>query len=247
MKHLTNEELEVLLPLGTSLIADAIETFKVRLQNEGFFSGASIRCMTSELGPMLGYAVPARIRSGSPAMRGTEYAENYAWWNYIRKIPEPRIVVLEDFDDTPGVGAFIDETQAEIYKALGCVGVVTNGAVRNIEQINDAAFHCFASRYSVSQAYAHIANFGIEVGLNGLLIQPGNLLYGDGNGLLTIPIELATKIPDVAAEIAEKKRKTIALCNSADFSAEKLKALTESFGETVSETGLRLKKHGYKN
>lgn len=163
MTQINYEQLNAIRPLGTSLVADAINTFQVRLQNEGFVSGHVLKCMTPEFGPMLGFAVPARIRTVHPPMRGASFAENYTWWNYVRSLPEPRIIVLQDSDRVPGIGAFIGLTHAEVHKALGCIGVVTNGAVRDLSRIGALGFHCFAGSVSVSRAYAHITEFGIEV------------------------------------------------------------------------------------
>ena len=72
---------------------------------------------------------------------GYHYART-DWWNHILTIPAPRVVVLEDLDDPPGLGAFIGEVNANIFLALGCVGLVTNGAVRDLNEVRSAGFPC---------------------------------------------------------------------------------------------------------
>lgn len=56
----------------------------------------------------------------------------------------------------------------------------------------------------------------------GLKVHPRDLLHADAHGVLSIPESIATEIPRVAAEIIERERKVVALCNSSDFTLETL-------------------------
>ena len=140
---LTLEELESLRKLSSCQIADAIETFDVRLRNEGFMD-SSVRCMFPTLLPIVGYAVTARFRTSEPPMTGTGYLDRTDWWNYLLTIPAPRVIVLEDLDRYPGFGSCAGEVHAHIFKALGCAGLVTNGAVRDLEAAESISFRFFA-------------------------------------------------------------------------------------------------------
>jgi len=111
-----------------------------------------------------------------------------------------------------------------ILRALHCVGVVTNGAVRDIPAARSAGFHYFAGSVSVSHGYVHIVDFGQPVEIGGLQIKSGDLLHGDLHGVQSIPLALARLVPDVAARISAREQALIALCRSADFSLDKLRA-----------------------
>jgi regulator of RNase E activity RraA len=111
-----------------------------------------------------------------------------------------------------------------ILQALHCAGVITNGSVRDIPAAESAGFHFFAGSVSVSHAYVHIIEFGQPVQIGGLRIQSGDLLHGDVHGVQSIPLEIAARIPLVAAQIAAKEQELIALCRSPGFSLEKLRA-----------------------
>src|SRR5262249_25509707 len=152
---------------------NAIETFAVRLRNEGF-TDAAIRCLFPHFLPMIGYAVPCQIRCSSPPPIGHTYVDRTDWWNYVLTIPAPRVVVIQDVDTTPGLGSFVGEVHANILKALGCVGAVTNGAVRDLPAVEAAGFHLFAGNVAVSHAYVHIVQIGVPVEIAGLQIQPGD-------------------------------------------------------------------------
>jgi regulator of RNase E activity RraA len=213
-------QLEQLRSFSTCLVASAIETFGVRLHNKGF-SDSRLRCIFDDLPPIVGYAATARIRSSDPPMEGGRYYGYYDrgdWWASIAKIPHPRVVVIEDIDTPPGRGALIGEVHTNILLALGCVGVVTNGAVRDLPEVRQTGFQMFAGNISISHAYAHPFDFGGSVEIAGLTVNPGDLIQGDLHGVQTIPREIANQVPAKAFELAAKRKELIALCRSQDFS-----------------------------
>ncbi|MCX6903967.1 MAG: RraA family protein [Verrucomicrobia bacterium] len=220
---LKTEQLEALRHLDTCVVANAIETFGVRLQNEGYCA-ASVRCLFPSLPPLVGYAVTAKVRCSTPPPDAPRYHDRTDWWNYILALPAPRVVVLQDVDVNHGLGSVVGEVHAHIWAALGCVGVVTNGGARDLPSLEAMKFSVFAGNVTVSHAYSHITSVGEPVEINGLKISPGDLLHGDRHGVLKIPPEIAAEIPAAAARIREKEQGLIALCDSREFSIEKLRA-----------------------
>jgi regulator of RNase E activity RraA len=163
-------------------------------------------------------------------MTGGIYHERTDWWSSILQVPPPRIVVLEDTDAVPGVGAFVGGVHAAILKALGCVGYVTNGAVRELPRVRSLGLQLFAGNVAVSHAYSHIFDFGCAVNIAGLEIVPGSLLHGDMHGLLTIPKEIADKVPPVANKLLGIERKLAEFCQSKEFSLDQLRSLVKDLG-----------------
>jgi len=201
---LTTEQIQELKTLDTCLLADAIESFGVRLRNEGFAT-AGFRCLFKSLPPMLGYAATCKVRSADPPVVGSRYEERTDWWKHICEVPAPRVVVMEDIDDPPGTGAFIGKVHAHILLALGCVGAVTNGAARELPGIEAIGFQVFAGRLAISRAYIHVVEYGGPVEVGNLTIHPGDLIHGDRHGIITIPQELLPELPAAARALAEKK------------------------------------------
>jgi 4-hydroxy-4-methyl-2-oxoglutarate aldolase len=156
------EEIEALQRIDTCTVSNAIETFQLRLRNTGF-TNSSIRCMFEDWPPMVGYAATARLRTSEAPMVGGAYHNRSEWWQSILKVPAPRIAVLEDQDRPPGVGAFLGDMHAAILRALGCVGYVTDGAVREIPKVREVGLQLFAGNVAVSHAYAHTYDFGETV------------------------------------------------------------------------------------
>jgi 4-hydroxy-4-methyl-2-oxoglutarate aldolase len=205
-------------------IANAIETFDVRLRNEGFTDGR-IRCLFERQPPVVGHAVTARIRASTPPAVGHSYVDRTDWWTYISTVQAPRIVVVQDVDDTAGRGALVGEVHANILRALDCEAYATNGAVRDLEGVGRTGLQLFAGSISVSHAYVHIVDFGGPVEVAGLSVQSGDLLFGDCHGLQSIPPAIAAKIPAVAAEMQAREQRVIDFCKSAEFSTEGLRAI----------------------
>lgn len=219
----TNQELiQSLARLDSCTVANAIETFDVRLHNSGF-TDSSVRCIFKDHPPIAGHAVTARVRTTEPPMEGASYFDRTDWWNHILTIPAPRIVVVEDTDPRPGFGAFIGELHANILLALGCVAVVTNGAVRDLNAVRETGFQMFAGNVSVSHSYAHIYDFGGRVEVGRMKVRPGDLLHGDLHGVQTIPTEIAGRISRVAEEMAAREKRLIELCRSTEFTIEKIR------------------------
>src|SRR5215469_2075653 len=227
---LCEKDLEALRALDTCTVSNAVETFEVRLRNTGF-ADSRIRCIFEDLPPMVGFAATARLRSGEPPVSGGIFHDRSDWWNSILSIPRPRIVVLEDIDDPPGVGAFLGDVHAAMLSALGCVGYVTNGAVRELPRVREMGLPLFAGTVAVSHAYAHIFDFGAVVTVGGLEVKPGVVLHGDRHGLLTVPRETIREIPTVAEKLRLTERKIIDLCRSEDFSIEQLRKVTQELSE----------------
>ena len=223
MNTLTSEQLENLRRLDASTLANAIETFHERLRNEGFADN-SIHCLFPKLPPIIGYAATVKIRGSAPPTADGGYTDRTDWWDYISSLPSPRIVAVQDVATKTGFASLLGAVHVNILRALGCVGAVTNGVVRDIPVAEKLGFQIFAGGVSVSHAYVHIVEFGTPVEIGGLKISSGDLLHGDLHGVQNIPLDLAEKIPAAAAAITAKEQELIRLCQSKDFSIEKLRA-----------------------
>jgi 4-hydroxy-4-methyl-2-oxoglutarate aldolase len=221
---LTKEEFQDLKLLDSCAVANAIERFRIQLRNEGYAEGGLV-CRYPHLPPMLGYAMTLKVRSAAPPSRGATFLQNNGWWDVLLAVPAPRILVLQDMDRFPGAGALIGDLHVCILKTLDCVGVITNGAVRDVTRIETLDFQMYSKSLSVSHAYSHIVHVGGPVQIGSLEISPGDLLHGDGHGIVRIPRELATRIPVTASALRKKEEEIMAYCHSSEFSVEGLRDL----------------------
>ena len=220
---LTTEQIEALKKITSPSVANAIEVFKVRQRQEGNIS-SEIRALFPELGPLVGYAATCVIRAEQGPIDGHR-ASTYGWWDYVMSIPAPRVIVVHDIDEPRGQGAQWGEVQANIHRALGCVGVVTDGSVRDLDEVRALKFQFAAAHVSVSHANVHMVDFGIPVKVGGVWIKPGDLVHFDQHGVVTIPPEIAPEIPAAIAKVEADEKKIISVCQAPGFAPDKLKEL----------------------
>jgi regulator of RNase E activity RraA len=148
---------------------------------------------------MVGYAATACFRSDAPPVGGDAYGSIQAQLEQFAKLPGPAVVVFQDLDDPP-VSAVFGEVMCSTYKAFGSAGLVTNGAGRDIQQVKAIGYSVFTGSTICSHGYCHMLHLGLPVRVGGLMVNTGELLHGDANGVTNIPPEIANEIPDVAAE-----------------------------------------------
>jgi len=210
-------------------MANAIESFSLRLRNEGF-GNSTVASRTPGMAPMVGEAITLRVRSSEPSMKGGFYLDQPDWWERLDlgPIDLPRVLVIEDSDPHPGRGALVGPVHACILKALGCVGVVTNGAVRGLEKFEDIGLRAFSGSVSPSHAYGHVIAAGVPVEVAGLRIAPREILHGDRHGFVTVPPGLAVGLPEVAARLREREARMCRFCASAGFTPSALRRLIET-------------------
>jgi len=215
-------DLDALRGVDTCSLANAIETFATRLRNEGY-AGPGLHCIFREMPPVLGFAVTARVRSSNPPVTGGAYFDRSDWWAHVFDQPTPRFAVVENLEANAAASAIAGEIHCEILRALGCVALVTNGAVRDLPAVRETGFALFANGVAPSHAYLHLVDFGGPVDIFGLSVRPGDLLCGDCHGLISIPHQLVKQLPAVLEELAQHERTVIDLCRSPEFSLERLR------------------------
>jgi 4-hydroxy-4-methyl-2-oxoglutarate aldolase len=140
-----------------------------------------------EMGPMVGYAVTVIFE---PSKRAHAEANPNAWAEYreyVASTPGPKIVVVQDLDKPELVGAFWGEVNSNIHKALGCVGTIIDGAIRDVDEMKNAGFKALARGFCVGHAYSVPVEWNCEADVFGRSIQPGQLIHADKHGFLAIP------------------------------------------------------------
>jgi len=210
------EALEALRRYDTPTLSNGIETFDVRPRDAGFAS-MEIRCLFPELGTAVGYAATAMIRA-----RGRGPDDQSPLWRHVREVPGPRFVVVQDLDDPPGHGSLWGEVNATIFKALGCVGAITNGCVRDLKEAREMGFQFFARGPGVSHAYVRVLAAGEEVSVGALSVRPGDLLAADQHGVLSIPEDIAAELPAACDKVVEREQNLLRWVRSPEFDPDQL-------------------------
>jgi 4-hydroxy-4-methyl-2-oxoglutarate aldolase len=197
---LSQEQLDALRAIDTPTVANAIEYFEVRPRVSGY-CGSNVRCLTPDAGFMLGYAVTCKGDSTTEDKDRREHSELYRAIAALQ--PQPVVVVIGDDGDPSRIhlSCHAGEMMATTMKRVGAIGLVTNGGLRDIREINAlGGFHYYGRGLVVAHGRPCIYDIGATVNVDGMQVRPGDLLHGDENGITVIPAEIADKIADKARE-----------------------------------------------
>ena len=226
---LNDQELSRLREFDTPTICNALEIVSPERRARGF-TVRHLHCAFPELPPIVGYARTARIRAATPPSAGNEdqTAARLAYYRYIDAGAGPTVMVIEDIDTTPGYGSWWGEVHSNVHQALGALGVVTSGSVRDLDMIAEG-FQLISGSVGPSHAWVQLVDCGGEVNVHGMVTRSGDLVHADRHGAVIIPHEVARDVP-AAAELCMRREKPILdACKSGDFSVALIeKALAEA-------------------
>jgi regulator of RNase E activity RraA len=220
---LSTEPLTELRALTVPTLANAVELFGAVPPNAGY-NRHPLTCHFPEFGMCAGYAVTVTARTDTRA----EAMDEPEYWRWLERRTGPKIVVVQDLDDPPG-GAMWGEWNANVHRSLGCVGTITQGAVRDLDALERLRFHAFATSVSVAHGYGVFVGYGDPVEVAGLEIATGDLLVADRHGVLRIPDEIPIdELCNVARTIDALEAEIFDYCARDDFDVDGLAALQES-------------------
>ncbi len=227
-------ELEALKRYPSPTISNAIELFDVRPRHVGFLPHA-IRSLLPEIGPIVGYAVTACTKAAPPEPGETKRDLTADYFRYVAAQPGPKIAVGCDLDNPPGLGAQFGEVTATIHQKLGCVGHITSGCPRDLDEVRALGFALFGLNPCVSHAYVRLVEFGKPVSIAGVVIHPGDLIHADKHGVCLVPHEIVPKLAEACAEVERKERPLLEICKRADFDLEEYLALRTGASANIRE------------
>ncbi len=149
------------------------------------------------MGPMIGYAVTVVIEPSeqSHTLNTNAWAD---YRKYIASVDGPKIVVVQDRDKPRVIGSYWGEVNSNVHRALGCVGTITDGAIRDVDEMTNAGFKALARRLCVGHAYSVPVQWDCPVEVFGTMVKPGQLIHADKHGFLAIPAEDETELLDAA-------------------------------------------------
>jgi regulator of RNase E activity RraA len=178
-----------------------------------FYTVKHLFCPFPNLPPMVGFAKTVTMRARDKVGGSSYMAKRMDYLDYVAAAPQPGIAIIEDLDDPAGYGAFWGEVQSNIHKALGCLGTITNGSIRDIPQIAEG-FQMLAGSLSPSHAYVHVEDFGIPVTIHGMAVKSGDLIHADQHGAIVVPVNTIDGMKDAADKLAATETKIIAAAKS---------------------------------
>src|SRR5260370_26116459 len=125
------------------MVCSASEAFKVRGRVEGF-CGMDVRCLSPQLGVVLGYAVTLTVDATTPGA-SQDARVWHDWMQAMASSPQPVVVVMQDVGPQPRKSAHFGEVMGTLSRRLGAIGVLTNGGVRDLDEVRRLGLHYFSA------------------------------------------------------------------------------------------------------
>ena len=218
MNDLTDADLDALAAFDTPTICNALELTHPERRGHGF-TVRPFAVLHPEQKPIVGYARTARIRAAQPdlAERG-----RLPYYEYVAQ-GSRKVVVIEDIDPHPGTGAFWGEVHTAVHLGLGCLGCVTNGSFRDVEDSAEG-FQLLGGCVGPSHAFVHPVAWGEPVDVHGMHVRHGDIVHADRHGAVVVPADAVRRIPEAVALIQRREAKLLEAARRPGFGIEALKA-----------------------
>jgi len=231
---LTHGQIKALTRHNSPTIANAMGILSQRKKTSGYNLEPTTDFMP-EMGAMCGYAVTLKyMASQEEVEKEVDFFEFLKW---VASLPAPKIIVLQDMDSPDGiVGSYWGECNANRHRVFGCVGTITDGAIRDLYEMKNAGFKALARRLCVAPGYGKIIDYDCPVNVFGCEIKPGELIHADHHGFITIPPEVALKLDEAASfyDRAELEY-IITVCRKQRVSLEDIMTNDEKFKEQLNK------------
>jgi len=208
--------------IDTPTVCNLIEIVAPERRGAGY-TVSHLHCPFPDLPPMVGFAKTVTIRARDKVSGPSYMQKRMDYLDYVAAAPRPSVVVIEDKDDPPGYGAFWGEVQTNVHKALGCLGTMTNGSVRDIPAVAEG-FQMLAGSLSPSHAYVHVVDFGAPVTIHGMAVKSGDLVHADRHGAVVVPAGDIDAMQAALDGLAKQEARIIAAARAPGATVETIKA-----------------------
>lgn len=224
MVDLTDALISELTSMDTPTVCNALELLSPRRRGYGYTT-RQLLCARPEMGPIVGIARTATIRSVHPSDLSSEDGRRMSdtYYAYIDGGAKPSVVVIQDIDDQRGYGSFWGEVNSAIHCGLGCVGLVTDGSVRDLPDLAPG-FQVLAGSVVPSHAFVHVVDFARPVNVAGMRVRDGDLIHVDQHGAVVIPHDAAERLRAAANEVIAREKVILEAARKPGFDIEELRA-----------------------
>jgi regulator of RNase E activity RraA len=218
----SDSQFKFLRSIDTPTVCNLLEIVAPERRGAGYTT-VHLHCPFPDLPPMVGFAKTVTMRARDKVGGPSYMAKRMDYLDYVAAAPLPGIAVIEDLDDPAGYGAFWGEVQTNVHKALGCLGTITNGSIRDIAQVAEG-FQMLAGSIGPSHAYVHVEDFGVPVTIHGMAVKSGDFIHADRHGAVIVPVETIDPMQKALDGLLQQEARIITAARAPGASAESIKA-----------------------
>lgn len=234
---MTHADLLQLKRWNTPTIYNGWEQITKRNPAADAFNFEETRDFMPQMGPMVGFAVTVVVEPSSRTHRDAHPNGWAEYRRYVASVPGPKIVIVQDLDKPRTIGSFWGEVNSNMHRALGCVGSIVDGAIRDVDEMTNAGFKALARRLCVGHAHVHPVRWNCEVEVFGRTIVPGDLIHADQHGFIVIAPDEQPHILEAARFMDANECQTVipAARNSAGLSTDEILSNLANAGAKFGE------------
>ncbi len=216
-------DIEYFKSVDSPTLSNAIELLKVRPQERGF-TPLEIRCLSPQFGTMCGYAVTAQVETvtDTEPFRLETFAELFS---LVEQAPKPAVIVFQEIGGFGDFAAHAGEVMSTFFTRLGAVGLLSDCGVRDLDEVRRLGFHYFARGSVASHANFRIARVGVAVQVRGMVVNPGDIIHGDENGVITVPPVELEALREAVDTVRRKEKKVMDFVRSPEFTLQGFQTL----------------------
>ena len=221
------EMLEALKEFDTPSITNVVATYPssplcLGLYNpwtENWYTDQTIRCMYPEMGPVVGYAVTAVYSLPDPrfsrlsfmdTLEAVEASKKPVIFCYQQKFP-PEIA---------GKVGLSGGNMTTALQAMGCVGAVSNGPSRDIDEIRPMGFQYLLSGITAGHGDMAVQAVNVPVHIAGMDVAPGEIIHMDENGAVKFPADKLEAVLTNVRKLRDSEAERMAQVQQAKTTAE---------------------------
>ena len=214
----------------TALIANTIGYTDDTPPHEYYMEG-SIQSVTPSLGPTVGIAMTCELDSSTPHNR--ENPEPYLrQLDQICQTQEPVVWVVKTVGTRPDHECVVGDGMAKILDGTGCVGVVTDGGVRDVAGLLSIPFAAYCKGKTIHHCALNFGKINEPVEIGGITIRTGDVIHANDEGVIRIPPGCLESLPSLALKMRSFEQDAHRFLRQTDLSPrEKSQRVSQLFGE----------------
>jgi len=217
----------------TALLANTIGYIDATPAHELYMAG-SIQSATPALGPTVGVAITCEMDTSSPGNK----ADVAGYWEQLEQMSEsalPTVWVVKAVGSRPDHECIIGDGMAKTLSAVGCVGLVTDGGVRDIKGLLSVPFAVYCRGKTIHHTALRVKRINVPVEIGGITIRPGDVIHANDEGVIRIPSTCLETLAQSAVRMRAFEHEAHLALRRTDL----------SFEEKRAQVGAMIAKYGF--
>lgn len=184
--NVSRAQLEQLREYDTALLANLLDRVD-KTPTHLWYMGNNIRSLIPTLSPTVGIAVTCEIDTSSPNDQAEGDAE--AMWQQLEQMEAlrlPTVWVVKCVGSRPDHECVLGDGMAKLFYSVGCMGVVTNGGIRDLPGLYTVPFAAYAAGTTIHHCRMRIRRPGISVEVGGIRVSSGDIIHAGAEGVIKL-------------------------------------------------------------